>query len=225
MVKEVKPVIQKFNVTGMSCSACSAAVDKSVRRVEGVQEVNVNLLTNSMTVNYDEAAADSGAIIGAVKGAGYGASVYAKDAKASPTEKRKDPVKEQLREMKQRLVVSFVFWIPLMYLAMHHMLNEWFGLPVPAFVKAAFHGAENGVVFAFAQFLLLLPIAYVNRKYYSVGFKTLLHGSPNMDSLIAIGSSAAIVYGIFAIFRIGYALGHGDMGTADRFLMLSLIHI
>lgn len=216
MLKEVNLLIQKFNVTGMSCSACSAAVDKSVRKVGGVQDVNVNLLTNSMTVNYDESAADSDSIIGAVEGAGYGASVYTKDARAATRpEKRADPVKEQLHEMKRRLIISFVFWIPLMYLAMHDMLH----LPVPDWFRSVFNGTENGIVFAFAQFLLLLPIVFANRKYYRVGFKTLLHRAPNMDSLIAIGSSAAIVYGVFAIFRIGYALGHGDTGTADRFRM------
>ena len=215
----MKSVIQKFNVTGMTCSACSAAVDRGVRKVEGVQDVNVNLLTNSMTVNYDGAVADSGKIIGAVADAGYGASVFTKNGEASGSVKAEDPVQEQMREMKRRLIVSIVFWVPLMYLAMHHMLNEWIGLPVPPFIKAAFHGAENGIVFAFAQFLLLLPIVYVNRKYYQVGFKTLWRRSPNMDSLIAIGSSAAVVYGVYAIFRIGYGLGHGDMETADRFLM------
>ena len=99
------------------------------------------------------------------------------------------------------------------------MLLVWFGLPVPAFIKAAFLGPENGIAFAFAQFLLLLPIVYVNRKYFQVGFKTLWKRSPNMDSLIAIGSTAAILYGLFAIFRIGYGLGHGDIPTVDRFLM------
>lgn len=210
---------QKFNVTGMTCSACSAAVDKSVRKLDGIQQVNVNLLTNSMTVDYDDTVTGKDKIIGAVVDAGYNASVFVKNGKAVQAEKAANPVQEQLRGMKTRLIVSFAFWIPLMYLAMHHMLNEWFGLPVPPFIKAAFHGTENGVVFAFAQFLLLLPIVYVNRKYYQVGFKTLIRRSPNMDSLIAIGSAAAIVYGIFAIFAIGYGLGHGDMTMADHYLM------
>ncbi|WP_444641219.1 heavy metal translocating P-type ATPase [Caproiciproducens sp. R1] len=211
---------KKFNVTGMTCSACSANVEKSVRKLNGVSSVNVNLLSNSMTVDYDDTVANDYEVIRAVENAGYGASVYSRkantNAKSQPQE---NPVQKELQSMKTRLIVSFTFLIPLLYLAMHHMLKEWIGLPVPEFIKAAFHGPENGVVFAFAQFLLLLPIAYVNRKYFQVGFKTLAKRAPNMDSLIAIGSTAAIVYGIFAIFKIGYALGHGEMETADHFLM------
>lgn len=210
---------QKFNVTGMTCSACSASVEKSVKKVDGVQSVSVNLLTNSMAVDYDEAATDSGKIIQAVMDAGYQASVLTKDKAKTAVVRPVNPVETQIKEMKQRLIVSFVFWIPLMYLAMHHMLNEWVGLPVPGFIKMAFHGPENGIAFAFGQFLLLLPIVYVNRKYFQTGFRTLAKRAPNMDSLIAIGSSAAIAYGIFAIFKIGYSLGHGDMHTADRYLM------
>nr|WP_319487661.1 heavy metal translocating P-type ATPase [uncultured Caproiciproducens sp.] len=211
---------RKFNVTGMTCSACSANVEKSVKKLNGVHSVNVNLLSNNMTVDYDEAVTNDAEVIRAVDNAGYGASVFSRkattNAKNQPAE---NPVKIELKSMKTRLIVSFAFLIPLLYLSMHHMLSEWIGLPVPDFIKTAFHGAENGVVFAFAQFLLLLPIAYVNRKYFQVGFKTLAKRSPNMDSLIAIGSTAAIVYGVFAIFRIGYSLGHGDMETADHFLM------
>lgn len=211
---------QKFDVIGMTCSACSATVEKNVKKVDGVQSVNVNLLMNNMTVEYDNAVTDNSKIIKAVVDAGYNATVFARGAnQPSKKEKAVNPVENQVKEMKQRLIISFVFWVPLMYLAMHHMLNEWIGLPVPDFIKAAFHGPENGVVFAFAQFLLLLPIVYVNRKYFQVGFKTLAKRSPNMDSLIAIGSTAAIVYGVFAIFRIGYGLGHGDMATADHYLM------
>lgn len=209
---------QKFNVTGMTCSACTAAVEKSVRKLQGVGDVNVNLLANSMTVDYDEAALDSGRIIGAVVDAGYKATVYTPGAAAAP-QQAENPVQAELKEMKMRVIVSFIFLIPLMYLAMHHMLNEWIGLPVPGFVKHFFHGPQNGVAFSFGQFLLLLPIVYVNRKYFQVGFKTLWKRSPNMDSLIAIGSTAAVVYGIYAVFRIGYLVGHGHMEMADHMLM------
>ncbi len=208
---------QKFDITGMTCSACSAHVEKSVSKVNGVRRVAVNLLSNNMTVDYDESAVNDAAIVKAVESAGYGA--FAHMQKPSAKEKPADPVAEEIKNMKFRLIVSAVFLVPLMYLAMHHMLKESIGLPVPSFVKNMFHGAENGVAFAFAQFLLLLPIVYVNRKYFQVGFKTLAKRAPNMDSLIAIGSSAAIAYGIFAIFRIGYSLGHGDLETADHFLM------
>lgn len=200
---------QKFDVTGMTCSACSAHVEKSVKKLAGVQSVNVNLLTNSMTVDYDAQANDA-KIIKAVENAGYGASVQARKGKA---EKREtvNPVASELRSMKTRLAVSFSFLIPLLYLAMGHML----GFPLPAWT----HGAENAGVFAFLQFLLVLPIAYVNRKYFQVGFKTLLRRAPNMDSLIAIGSGAALVYGVYAIFKISYGLGHNQADIAERYMM------
>ena len=211
---------KKYNVTGMTCSACSSNVEKSVRKLNGVRTVNVNLLSNNMTVDYDDSVTNDAEVIRAVENAGYGASVFSRkadaNAKSQPAE---NPVQKELKSMQMRLIVSFTFLIPLLYLAMHHMLKETIGLPVPEMIKAAFHGPENGVVYAFAQFLLLLPIAYVNRKYFQVGFKTLAKRAPNMDSLIAIGSTAAMVYGVYAIFRIGYGLGHGDMETADHFLM------
>lgn len=209
---------QKFSVTGMTCSACSAAVEKSVRKLQGVDQVNVNLLSNSMTVDYNADVLDGAAIIAAVVDAGYNASAALPGA-AAAAQPAENPVQQQMKEMKMRVIVSFVFLIPLMYLAMHHMLNEWIGLPVPGLIKNFFHGPQNGVAFSFGQFLLLLPIVYVNRKYFQVGFKTLWKRNPNMDSLIAIGSTAAIVYGIYAIFRIGYLVGHGHLEMADHMLM------
>ncbi len=210
---------QKFTVTGMTCSACSASVEKAVNKLDGIGAVSVNLLTNSMAVEYDNDIIDSGKIIDVVVGAGYGASVFVKGSDKTSAEKPVNTADEQINGMKTRLIISIAFLIPLMYISMHHMFFEWFGLPVPSFIKSAFHGAENGIAFAFAQFLLLIPIVYVNRKYFQVGFKTLAKRSPNMDSLIAIGSSAAILYGIFAIFRIGYSLGHGNMAIAEHYLM------
>ncbi len=209
---------QKFNVTGMSCSACSAAVEKSVGKVAGVRSVGVSLLTNSMRVDYDPVATNSGKIIQAVERAGYGASVAERGASAAPARKGVTPVEEARRAMKRRLIVSFVFWVPLMYLAMAPMFHMRSGLPIPGFLMEAFGGAENGVSFALAQFLLLLPIVFANSSYYKNGFRALVHRSPNMDSLIALGSSAAVAYGIFALFRIGYGLGHGDPGTAEQYL-------
>lgn len=218
---------QKFNVTGMTCSACSSHVEKSVNKVNGIKEVSVNLLTNSMQAVYDENVCSGQDIIHAVDKAGYGASLIREDgSKAeSGTQSGKEPNRvlkeadEASKAMKRRLIISIGFLIPLMYISMHHMFYEWFGLPVPGVVKAAFHGNENTIAFAFAQFLLLLPILYVNQKYFKVGFKTLFRGSPNMDSLIAIGASAAVLYGIFAIFRIGYGLGHGDMALVEQYSM------
>lgn len=218
---------QKFNVTGMTCSACSSHVEKSVNKVNGIKEVSVNLLTNSMQAVYDENVCSGQDIIRAVDKAGYGASLIKEDgSKAeSGTQSGKEANKvlkeadEASKVMKWRLIISIGFLIPLMYISMHHMFYEWFGLPVPGVVKAAFHGNENTIAFAFAQFLLLLPILYVNQKYFKVGFKTLFRASPNMDSLIAIGASAAVLYGIFAIFRIGYGLGHGDMALVEQYSM------
>lgn len=203
---------QKFDVQGMTCASCSANVDKSVRKVAGVVNVNVNLLSNNMSVEFDDSVTDSKAIIKAVENAGYGATVAVKGRQgAVKSEKKVDLIAEELKEMKTRIIVSAVFLIPLLYIAMGHMF-KW---PLPAWI----HGTPNAITFAFVQLLLILPIAYVNRKYFQVGFKTLFRGKPNMDALIAIGSTAAIIYGVFAIFRIGYGLGHNEMHLVDHYTM------
>ena len=119
--------------------------------------------------------------------------------------------------MKKRLIVSLIFWIPLMYVSMGHMIYQWLNIPMPPFTMNFLHGNENAITYAFTQFLLLLPILIANQKYFKNGFKTLWHRSPNMDSLIAIGAGAAILYGIFAIYRIGYAMGHGDMAVVHQY--------
>ncbi len=214
--------MEQYTVTGMSCAACSAHVEKAVSKVPGVTSCSVSLLTNSMGV---EGTASVQEIITAVEKAGYGASKKESGKKdgrqgiASKEDTLKKSAQEAERVMKWRLAISIGFLVPLMYISMHHMFYEWFGLPVPAFVKAAFHGNENALAFGFSQFLLLLPILYVNQKYFKVGFRTLFRGSPNMDSLIAIGASAAVIYGCFAIFRIGYGLGHGDMALVEQYSM------
>ena len=205
---------QKFDVTGMTCSACSAHVEKSVAKVPGVRSVTVNLLSNNMAVDYDETASSAAAVIHAVEEAGYGASVHAGAASSRPQAKAApaaDPMAAEIANMKRRLIVSFVFLIPLFYISMGHMM----GLPLPHFL----HGTANALVFAFTQLLLTLPIAYVNRKYYQVGFKTLFKGAPNMDSLIAIGSAAAMIYGVVAIYMIGWGLGHGDTALVEQYSM------
>ena len=201
---------EKFDVTGMTCASCVAHVEKSVSKLEGVKTVNVNLLTNSMTVNFDDDKLKIDSIEKSVESAGYEAHLreLATNSGTSSTTKI-DFVQLEQDEMKMRWWVSLAFLIPLLYISMGHML----GLPLPHF----FHGNENALVFAFTQFLLTLPIVFVNKKYFINGFKTLFKAAPNMDSLIAIGSSAAIIYGIFAIFRIGYALGHADMETVNQF--------
>ena len=197
---------EKFNVTGMTCSACSAHVEKSVKKLNGVKSVNVNLLQNNMHVDCDETAVSVDDIINAVVSGGYGASVAGKEQ-----EKKDNKIDNEISNMKFRLIVSLVCLVPLMYISMGHMWG-WPFLNV-------FHGAENGITFALTQMLLMLPIMYVNRKYYITGFKTLFHGAPNMDSLIAIGSGAAFTYGIIAIYCIGYGLGHGDKEFAHSYMM------
>lgn len=208
---------EKFNVTGMTCSACSARVEKAVGKLDGIDTVTVNLLTNSMKVSYDEKELSSDGIVEAVVKAGYGAA--SAENRTTVQEQGKEDSRniaaEEISQMKQRLIVSFSFLIPLMYLAMGHMM----GLPVPQFFETYFYGTENAVVMVLTQLLLLLPILYVNRKFFFVGFKSLMHGGPNMDTLIALGSTAAAVYGIFALFRIGYGMGHGDWEVVHHYSM------
>lgn len=183
---------EQFDITGMTCSACSARVEKSVSKLPGIQEVAVNLLKNSMVASYDETVLSADEIVKAVEKAGYGAFPQA-SGKSKKTEKNvgDDTAKIEYQKMKKRLVISLVFGGLLFYISMGHMM----GWPLPPILT----GMKNAMIFAFTQFLLLLPIVYVNFRYYKVGFKTLFQGAPNMDSLIAIGSSAAIVYGIFLI--------------------------
>ena len=205
---------QQFDVTGMTCSACSAHVEKAVSHVDGVESVAVSLLTNSMTVNYDENTTDASCIIGAVEKSGYGASLPAEapgSGKAAAVPQRTNAAQEEIKNMKFRLISSLVFLVPLFYLSMGHMM----GWPVPGI----FLGMENTAVFAFTLFLLTLPIIHINFKFFRNGFKTLFHGAPNMDSLIALGSSAAVVYGIFAIYKIVWGLGHGDMDAVHQYSM------
>ena len=207
---------EQFTITGMTCSACSARVEKAVAKVDGTKDVSVNLLTNSMQLEYDEAKTSVPAIIKAVVDAGYGASVKGKQAaaKAAPQE---DPVKKSIAEMKHRLVWSIAFLLPTMYISMHGLFEKLFGLPVPQIVGAVFDGPENAIIFAFSQFLLVLPIMYLNRRYYIAGFRNLFRGAPNMDSLVGMGSMAAALFGAFAIFRMGWGFGHGDMALVQEY--------
>lgn len=217
---------ERFDVTGMTCSACSSHVEKSVGKLTGVENVSVNLLTNSMQVEFDENKLDTAGIIKAVEDAGYGAEVKDGHAKSgtktsgqsdSQENRGLSAVEQNVKNMKKRLIVSLIFWIPLMYVSMGHMIYQWLNIPMPPFTMNFLHGNENAITYAFTQFLLLLPILIANQKYFKNGFKTLWHRSPNMDSLIAIGAGAAILYGIFAIYRIGYAMGHGDMMVVHQY--------
>jgi len=201
---------EKFEVTGMTCASCVAHVEKSVSKLEGIKMVHVNLLTNSMTVSYDESSLDNSKIEKSVENAGYEAHLKSDvGVSTATTSKNVDHVQLEQQEMKNRWWISLVFLIPLLYLSMGHM----FQFPLPDI----FLGHANSMTFAFTQLLLTIPIALVNKKYFVTGFKTLFKAAPNMDSLIAIGSSAAIAYGVFAIFRIGYGLGHADMEIVHQF--------
>ena len=194
----------------MTCSACSAHVEKAVNKLEAVNKAEVSLMTNSMSVDYDPDALSPQDIIHAVEQAGYGASLPQKD-KSAPLPDPNSQLAQELSAMKRRLIWSFVFLIPLFYISMGHML----GAPLPSFLV----GMENALAFGLTQLLLTLPILYINDTYYKVGFKTLWHRAPNMDSLIAVGSAAAVIYGIFAIYQIGYGLGHSDMELVERYHM------
>lgn len=207
----------KFSITGMSCAACQSRVEKAVNGLDGVSVASVNLLTNSMVADYDENILSCDDIIKAVEKVGYGAKVASdnEEGKGSAnkagdkTNGEADTNEKIYADFKRRLIVSFAFLIPLMYVSMGHMV----GLPLPGFLS----GHSNAVSFAFTQFLLCIPVLYVNRIYFKRGFKALFHLNPNMDSLIAVGSSAALIYGIFAIYRMSYALGAGDMEVVMRY--------
>ena len=195
-----------FDIIGMTCSACASTIEKSVSKTEGVSEVSVNLIKNSMSLSLEDSC-DIRNVIEAVRKAGYDARPK---SHAHSTEKG-DSSQSEFAAMKKRLLISAVFAVPLFYISMWHMI----GWPLPSVLR----GTENALIFAFTQFLLLLPILFVNSKYFSVGFKTLFRGSPNMDSLIAIGSGAAVVYGVYAIYKIAFGFGHGDMAAVHTFLM------
>lgn len=182
---------ETFDVQGMTCSSCVAHVEKAVKKLDGIENVNVNLLSNNMVVEYNEEVVNNEKIIKSVEESGYGASL--KNCNNENISKNNSSLdnSKTIKGMKNRLIVSIIFWIPLMYLAMHH-------------------NHTNSINYAFLQFLLLLPILYVNKNYFIVGFKRLLKKSPNMDSLIALGSSAATIYGVYTIFMIGQALQISD---------------
>lgn len=195
---------KKFDVSGMTCSSCVANITKAVEKLDGVSGANVNLMTNSMKVNFDENIVDDEKIIGAVEKIGYGASPAGEKTKSEDR-----PLDDREKALKHRLISSIIFMVILMYIAMGPMVN----FPTPGI----FHGREGAIIFAFSQFLLALPVVYINRDFYISGFKGLKNRAPNMDSLVAIGSLAALVYGIFAIYMMAYGFGQGDMELVDSY--------
>ena len=178
-----------------------------------MEKASVNLLTNSMQVEYDDNILSSSDIENAVINAGYG--IGGSDATSSSAKSEKNNEKD---EMLHRLVYSFVFLLFLMSISMSHMIAKT-GFPIPQWFQNIFWGNENAITFAFAQFLIVLPILYLNRIYYIRGYKNLFHLSPNMDTLIAVGSSASMFYGIFALFRMSWGLGHGNMDLVGTYSM------
>ena len=205
---------ETYDITGMSCAACSARIEKGISGMEGMQQCSVNLLKNSMTVSYDEAELDSGKIIHQVEDIGYGASLH--QTQGSKTTGRgkngaTDAAAAAAKQMKQRLIVSLVFTIPLFYISMGHMA----GWPLPSWLL----GARNHMIFAFTQFLLVLPVLIAGGHYFKNGLKNLWRRSPNMDSLIALGSGAAFVYGIYAIYKIAWGFSIEDMDMVETFGM------
>ena len=197
----------KFDVTGMTCAACQAHVEKAVRGVEGVSSVNVNLLQNTMSVDFDENICSVEGICSAVDRAGYGAA----EQGAVKNVPRGTLPDDQTAAMKRRLVLSLCFLVPLFCLCMGHM----FGLPVPSVLS----GHENMMSFALTQLLLTVPIIGLNFHFFSGGFKALVHRSPNMDSLVALGSSAAFVYSVYGTYRMAYSMGRADLDTAHAYMM------
>ena len=204
-------VKKTFDITGMTCAACVARVEKTAAKLPGMHKAAVSLLTNTLEAEFDESALSAGEIAAAVRKAGYGATL--REAGQERTAQSAGELAEQAQQQaKKRLIASCILLAVLMYIAMHHML------PAPAFLHHLFGGAENSVVFAFTQFLLLLPILLLNRQYFTSGFSKLLHGAPNMDTLIAVGSGSALAYGVFAIFRMAWGLGHGNPALAEQYM-------
>ena len=200
---------QKFDITGMSCAACSARVDKTVSAVTGVESVSVNLLRNNMLVQYDHKTVSDDDIIKAVENAGYGAVVSSDNKKHTSDDNIVGNAEDESKKMLDRLIISAVFSIILSYIAMGHMM----GFPLPFF----FLGHENMGILAFTEFLLTLPVIIVNKKYFTNGFRSLFHGAPNMDTLIAVGATASMVYGIYAVYGMLYGYSLGDMGIVHGF--------
>ncbi len=197
---------EKYNITGMTCSACSAHITKAVSKLNGVKSVNVNLLSNNMVVEYDDVVSNSD-IISAVTDAGYGAEVDNQKEKVQMDKKL--PYDIELENMKKRLIVSFIFFVPVMYISMGSMI----GLPQFSFLQH-YEGSFN---YAFTLFLLTIPVLVVNKKFFINGYKSLFNKAPNMDSLVALGSSAAVIYGIFAIYRIGYGYAYQEASIVMKY--------
>ena len=200
---------QKFTITGMTCAACSSRVEKVTSQWPGVTSAQFNLLAGTMVAQFDEKQTTPEQIIAAITASGYGASVAGGKEQKTRAAQPMAVQQEAEANMKHRFWTSLCILLPLMYLSMGHML----GLPMPKI----FVGTENALMSPLTQCILTLIVAYINRAYYENGIKSLLHGGPNMNTLIAVGSGAAILYGLLAIYRMAYGLGHGDWELVNHY--------
>ena len=198
---------QLLNITGMSCSACSSRIEKVVNRMQGVEQMSVNLLKNNAHVTFDESVVDEKAIIARIEKLGFGAKVHAANV-AAPVPQQ-DTAAQEMEEMRQRLIGSLIFAGLVFY---QHMGRMW-GWPLPSFIL----GQENELINALLQMLWCIPVLFIDRKYFIHGVRNLLSGAPNMDSLIAVGSGASFIYGLYSVFGMAYAFGHNCLDLLPGF--------
>ena len=198
---------QLLDITGMSCSACSSRIEKVVNRMQGVEQMSVNLLKNNAHVTFDESVVDEKAIIARIEKLGFGARVHTANA-AAPVPQQ-DTAAQEMEEMRQRLIGSLIFAGLVFY---QHMGRMW-GWPLPGFIL----GQENELINALLQMLWCIPVLFIDRKYFIHGVRNLLNGAPNMDSLIAVGSGASFIYGLYSVFGMAYAFGHNRLDLLPGF--------
>ena len=199
---------QLLDITGMSCSACSSRIEKVVNRMQGVEQMSVNLLKNNAHVTFDESVVDEKAIIARIEKLGFGASVHLAGAASAPVVQQ-DTAAQVMEEMRQRLIGSLIFAGLVFY---QHMGRMW-GWPLPGFIL----GQENELINALLQMLWCIPVLFIDRKYFIHGVRNLLNGAPNMDSLIAVGSGASFIYGLYSVFGMAYAFGHNRLDLLPSF--------
>lgn len=198
---------QLLDITGMSCSACSSRIEKVVNKMQGVEQMSVNLLKNNAHVTFDESVVDEKAIIARIEKLGFGARVHAANV-AAPVPQQ-DTAAQEMEEMRQRLIGSLLFAGLVFY---QHMGRMW-GWPLPSFIL----GQENELINALLQMLWCIPVLFIDRKYFIHGVRNLLSGAPNMDSLIAVGSGASFIYGLYSVFGMAYAFGHNRLDLLPGF--------
>lgn len=198
-----------LDITGMSCSACSSRIEKVVGRMQGVEQISVNLLTNNAHISFDESVVDEAAIIARIEKLGFGAAFHTQSASVVPTAQTQDTAAQELAEMQERLIGSLIFAGLVFY---QHMGRMW-GWPLPGFIL----GQENELINALLQMLWCIPVLFIDRKYFIHGARNLLNGAPNMDSLICIGSGASFIYGLYAVFGLAYAFGHNRLDLIPGF--------